>query len=477
MNAKKQDGIPSARPKTNGADLKRALSWVLCDGIVDQVKLHGNVTWSAVALVQLAVVWVWSENSSLVAAADSAVDLVRELYGAVPVGSYQALVKVLKRYTNQWLPLLWCRLHQLMEECNEAQWRVGQWLALAMDGSRISVPRTVRNEERFCKPAQRKKKSQKKNKRSRHAKRKRAAASRKSHYNPQAVGPQMWLTMIWHLGLSLPWCWKTGPSYSSERAHVLEVLEQQQFPENTLFVGDAGFIGYDFWRTIQTQGHNFLVRVGANVRLLKHLGYVREYGGIVYCWPDAAAKNKKPPLVLRLLHFRDSRGEVYLVTSVCNKQALTDDQASEIYRRRWGIEVQFRSLKQTFQRSKLHARSPESADIELQWSLLGLWMIQLLAIKERTRFGDPDDHTSVATAIRIIRNMMHNHSATRPNNRSLPVRLAEATTDDYERHSKKKSRNYPRRKEEPSAGKPKVRVASQSHKQKLRQLQHLGIAT
>ena len=80
------------------------------------------------------------------------------------------------------------------------------------------------------------------------------------------------------------------------------------------------------------------MRVGANVRLLKRLGYVREYDGIVYCWPDAAAKKKQPPLALRLLHFKDRRGDVYLVTSVLDPKALTDVQASEIYRRRWGIE-------------------------------------------------------------------------------------------------------------------------------------------
>lgn len=477
MSAKKKDGAVSASSKTNGADLKRALSWVLCDGIVDKVKLHGNVTWRAVALVQLAVFWVWSPEASLVVAANSAVDLVRAIYGAVPVGSYQALVKVLKRYSSQLLPLLWSRLQHLMEECDHEKWRVGLWLALAMDGSRVSVPRTERNEQQFCKPVQGKKKSGKKNKRSRHAKRKRATARQKSHYDPQAVGPQMWLTMIWHLGLSLPWSWRIGPSYSSERAHVVESLAQQTFPENTLFCGDAGFVGYDFWREIQSRGHHFLVRVGGNVRLLRRLGYVREYEGIVYCWPDAAAKKKQPPLVLRLLHFRDRRGDVYLVTSVLNKKSLTDVQASEIYRRRWGIEVQFRSLKQTFQRSKLRCRSPECAEIELHWSLLGLWMIQLLAVKERTKIGDPDDHTSVATAIRIIRNMMNNHSTTRPANRSLSEQLAEATTDDYKRHSKKKSRNYPRRKEEPSAGKPKVRVASPSHKRKLQQIHDLAIAT
>ena len=47
----------------------------------------------------------------------------------------------------------------------------------------------------------------------------------------------------------------------------MQMLSQHKFPENTLFCGDAGFVGYDFWRAIHDQGNHFLVRVGGNVRL------------------------------------------------------------------------------------------------------------------------------------------------------------------------------------------------------------------
>lgn len=50
--------------------------------------------------------------------------------------------------------------------------------------------------------------------------------------------------MMWHMGLRLPWTWRLGPSNSSERGHVMEMLQQEEFPENTLFCGDAGFVGY-----------------------------------------------------------------------------------------------------------------------------------------------------------------------------------------------------------------------------------------
>jgi len=56
------------------------------------------------------------------------------------------------RYTPQLLPVLWARLQSLMENSSPAAWRVGKWLPLAVDGSRVSVPRTQPNEARFNKP-------------------------------------------------------------------------------------------------------------------------------------------------------------------------------------------------------------------------------------------------------------------------------------------------------------------------------------
>ncbi len=165
-------------------------------------------------------------------------------------------------------------------------------------------------------------------------------------------------------------------------------------------------------------------------------------------------RKKQPPLVLRLLRFHDGRGEVYLVTNILDDKELTAEQAGLIYRGRWGVELQFRSLKQTYGRAKLRARTPEIAEIELHWSLLGLTMLQLLATQEQTRAGEPADKTSIAAVLRIIRSMIADPSEARPPGASLQNRLRNATTDSYQRQSKKRSRNYPRRKEEPRTGPP-----------------------
>ena len=190
------------------------------------------------------------------------------------------MTSALVTYGGRLVPLLWNRLQHLMEDVGKKHWRIGCWLPLAVDGSRASTPRTEANEKAFRAANYGKSNSAKYRKKKSKNKRK------KNRVKAETVTPQIWLTLLWHMGLRLPWCWKMGPSDSSERGHFQDMLMQQSFPENTLFCGDAGFTGYDFWKSIMDQNHHFLIRVGTNVRLLTKLGYyARECNGIVYVWP------------------------------------------------------------------------------------------------------------------------------------------------------------------------------------------------
>lgn len=468
----------SNAPRTNGVDLRRSVDWVLNDGIFADLPLHGNVSWSGVSLVRLAIFWAWSDESSLVAAAVAAIARVREIFGSAAVGSYQALIGALKVHTSILLPMLWSRLHDLMKECDSQTWRVGSWLALAVDGTRVGVPRTVENERRFCKPPKKGRSKKRRRYRRRWANRRSVEKRRrKRRCDPQPAAPQIWLTMLWHIGQRLPWCWEIGPSYSSERDHVLTAISKHKFPENTLFCGDAGFVGYSFWRTLHDQGHHFLTRVGGNVCLLKNLGYVRERNGLVYSWPERAMRSRQPPLVLRLLKFQTSRGVVFLVTNVLQETDLTATQAAEIYRRRWGVELQFRAFKQTYDRSKLRCRRPDNNEVELHWSLLGLWVVQLLAFKEQVNRVKPHEKTSIATALRIIRTKTREESPIPARGDTLSRQLSTALTDSYQRHGKKQSRNYPRRKTEPFAGPPIIQLPTAKQKAQIAILKELGAAS
>ena len=452
----------TARP-INGETLRNAVSWAVNQQIFAHLKMHGNTSWRPLELILLAVVWVWSDDATLTGAFVEARRWSLDLLDRVAVKTYQGLVKALVTWTARWLPLLWSHLHKLMEDSAGKHWRVGLWLALAVDGSRISVPRTEENEKAFCAPnfgnspqARHRRKKKRKGKR-----------LRRKVKPAQPVKPQIWITLLWHMGLQMPWSWKTGPSYSAERSHFQEMLQEQKFPKNTLFCADAGFTGYDLWKTIIDKKHSFLIRVGANVTLLRQLGYVQEETGTVYCWPASAAEKGQPPLVLRHLHLKVGKCRMHLLTNILDKKALTDAQAIQLYQLRWGVELQFRTVKQTFARRKLRSRTPARAYVELDWSLLGLWLIQIFAVKEQLEVGEVPANCSVALAIQVVRETCRRWWESPEE--AFASKLSSATKDNHTRHRPKKARYCPNYKDKPSAGKPKIRKATRRHKQKLKE--------
>jgi hypothetical protein len=272
------------------------------------------------------------------------------------------------------------------------------------------------------------------------------------------------------MGLKLPWCWKTGPSTSSERHHFAEMIATHEFPENTLFCGDAGFVGYELWKTIIDAGHSFLIRVGGNVRLLQGLPHARTGEGIVCLWPSAVARRNQPPIVLRLIEVKNERGTMYLVTNVLSERALSLPQAARLYTLRWGIELQFRGVKQTFGRGKLRSRNADHALAELDWSFVALTMVQLFAIKEQIKIDIPPQHTSVAQAIRAIRHAMDYWSDPATGEKKLTSQLQGATKDTYDRSHGKASRYRATCKDKPHTTKPIILKATARQQQNYRDL-------
>ena len=121
---------------------------------------------------------------------------------------------------------------------------------------------------------------------------------------------------------------------------------------------------------------------------VEEIGICGEYDNTVYLWPDAMAKKGMPPLVLRAVWVHNGKHPMCLLTNVLSKTRLSDQQIVEIYKARWGIELFFRTFKQTFGRRKLRSHSAENAQLELDWSLLGLWAICLFAQRELVRSGE-----------------------------------------------------------------------------------------
>ena len=126
--------------------------------------------------------------------------------------------------------------------------------------------------------------------------------------------------------------------------------------------------------------------------------------------------------MLRLVVAHNGQHPVYLVTTVLSQRELSDTQVIEMYAKRWGIELFYRHLKQTFQRRKL-----------------------LLAFR------------------RTLRDYLH---STERGSR-LCERLRQAIIDPCFRKLKA-SRNYPRKKQERAPGPPLILTASRTQIQRAK---------
>ena len=453
-------------PATWGDLLREALDWALTDRMFAGLSRHGNTGWTPRQLIVLVVLWVWSDRNTLTRAFAQARRLAMNMTGEVAVTTYQGLTGAMKVHSDSLLPRMQQRLHTLMKRVGGNHWRIGKWLPLAVDGSRTDTPRTKSNEAAFAvKNYGRGKKAR--------SRRKWKNKKRRSRKLPVQVRPQIWLTLLWHMGLKMPWSWKTGPTNASERHDLMDLLKLESFPKNTLFCGDAGFVGYELWETILSSGHQFLVRVGGNVTLLTDLPGVSIRGDVVCFWPRTATRKKLPPLVLRLIEIQNERGRMFLLTSILSRRDLSHARAIKLYRMRWGIELQFRSLKQTFGRGRLHSRSAECAIVELDWSLIGLWMVQLFAVKEQIKVDRPPEGSSVSLSLSLIQEVMEQWSEPASKPTALQSQLRDAVHDTYQRRRSKQSRYRATQKDKPSATGPRLIKANPQQQVAWQQLKQV----
>jgi hypothetical protein len=136
-----------------------------------------------------------------------------------------------------------------------------------------------------------------------------------------------------------------------------------------------------------------------------------------------------------------------LVTSVLDREEMSDLQLSTLYRQRWGIEVFYRSLKQTFGRGKLRSQSPDHAVSELQWSLIALAGVPLIGVEALRDAHCYRRQLSTAQSLQHVRQTFW-PAPTASTEAAAPLckRLLTAVPDRYPRRRKTR-RPYPRKKQ------------------------------
>jgi Transposase DDE domain len=440
----------------NHQTIKQVLDWLLAPSVFASLRGGQRATWKPRMLAAAALLWATSELPTLRDRFAQARQIVRKVFRWQPSPglSYQGFLKMLGTWQPELLGAIVPHLRDQMQESLPARWLTAGYALFAVDGSRVALARSASLEAAFAPSRRRTRALRKTASPPRRAAKRQAAAARYK----KATSPQLWLTLLWHVGSGLPWAWRTGPSGASERDHLAAMVPE--LPSHALLVADAGFVGYAVWQTLLRAGQHFVIRVGANVRLLRQLGWVHEHDQLVYLWPDEAARKHQPPLVLRLVVVQDGKQPMYLVTDL-PKSRLNDRQVVTLYGARWGVEVFFRTFKQTFGCRKLRSRAAGNAQLELEWSLVGLWCICLLGQRELCASGQEPVRLSPAAALHAFQGTLREYRV-RPESPTeiLWAQFGRARLDDYQRRAAKTSRAYPRKRQRFPIGIPRILLAT-----------------
>ena len=436
-------------PADDPQELRRNISRLLACRRLPLTQGKGNLRWTARLLVLAAILLSFADAAKLkdrfawVCRTLGRMFPSRRRCGATAEGFISALAKRSAQLLGIVAGVLRCRVRQI---AGDAFWKIGRWVVLGVDGSRFECPMTAANEEGL------------------------GTAGKKN------TGPQQMVTVIFHVATGLIWSFLRGPARDAERTHLRAML--QDLPKRAMLLADAGFVGYELMRTVIDSGRQFIIRAGGNAHLLKgggHLGkalggYVEVYKDIVWLWPAKQQKKRQPPLVLRLISITDGRNRrIHLLSSVLDPARLSDAEAIDLYKKRWGVELVYRSLKQTMGRRRMLCRSPNSAAAELDWTIVGLWVLGLLSIDAIVIAGKTPHRWSVAASLRVVRQAAERTDPLRRRigqslcfGQSLSRRLADAVKDEYVREaSRKKSRHWPHRKRDQPPGDPIARTAGE----------------
>ncbi len=371
-----------------------------------------RVRWTPLAASTAAVLMAWDPGCALQARfRDAHHCMGRDFRRRRRTGkTYNGLLKALERQKNTVLPVLKAdlRTHARGRYCIDP---VSGWLLMAVDGSKEDLPRTKDHEKVFG-------------------------------MADNGAFPQAFITVIVEVNSGLIWDWRIGPARASEKFHLMEM--SADLPQDALLLADGAFIGLPIWSQLNDQGKHFLIRVGGNVHLITHLwpdAQTRRERDMVYVWPQDSQKTSGP-LKLRLIKVGSGPKAIYLLTNVLDPQRLSKKSAGAIYRKRWGVELFYRTFKRTFGYAKLRSKAGRRARIELEWALIAMNIATMMGIDSLARRRRNPCHLSPAQLLGALRSSLLQEGAKGPKaHADLDRTLGRCLKDRYTRHKSKQSRH------------------------------------
>lgn len=398
---------------------------------------HAKCSWSLKAILWVLLLMTWgkgdSEQERFLQGWNFFVS--RHRHEKRPGATWEGFQQALRRLP---IPVFRALANGLRQQIG-ARWldelRIGGWLPIGCDGSRLECPRSEALEKKL------------------------------GQAGKDDSAPMVYVTALALLPLGLLWAWRLDKGTGNELQHLTQMLPT--LPEKSLLVADAFYLGYDLYRSILDSGAAFLMRMSSRACLYSdsNVPLQRFREGWVHYWPEHVQEKHRPPLRLRLLRVAAKKGDVWLLTNL-DKQQLPRRRASQIYRWRWRNEGLFRTFKGTLDKTKLRHRTPSLIFREAEGALLALQL--LMAMTVQTMEEENSKASPRRLVLRIRGAVMRGIATLGPRQLQRYQEALETIHDESPgRTSSKTRRPWPRRKPHKPPKPPRRRRLTDQQKRRM----------
>jgi Transposase DDE domain/Domain of unknown function (DUF4372) len=167
-------------------------------------------------------------------------------------------------------------------------------------------------------------------------------------------------------------------------ANVNDITAAQEMPivAGATYVFDLAYYDFRWWTRLDAKGCRIVTRFKSNTPLTvieelpvpKNTNILSDRIGHL---PARQAKNRENPFQdpVREVRVRNETGKMLRI--LCNDLDATAQEISDLYKRRWAIELFFRWVKQTLKITKLMGESENAVRIQIAVALIAFVLLRL----------------------------------------------------------------------------------------------------
>lgn len=190
---------------------------------------------------------------------------------------------------------------------------------------------------------------------------------------------------------------------TAARVHDKNFLEAITVPQHSMLVFDKAYNYYEQFGKWTAGSIYFVSRQKSNAvyKVIKRVSHQTRVKNVAMVtreqWIEVSYKEGKAgkTLVLRRICYQDERNRRYVFIS--NNLDITAEEIALIYKKRWGIELLFKKMKQNFQLHYFYGETENAIRTQVWCTLIAQLLLTVLQQKAKVKKA----FSTVATMVRI----------------------------------------------------------------------------